>query len=49
MVPLIMEGTDDDNNVWWKVRGMLEGFNKTQEELMFVSKSHALDESISGF
>ena len=45
----MMEGVDDGDDAWWKVRGMLNNFNSTREKLLYVSKIHVLDESMSGF
>ena len=49
MVPLMMEGKNDGKDAWWRVRGMLDEFNRTREKLLYVSKIHVLDESMSGF
>ena len=49
MVPLMMEDGNNDEYAWWKVRGMLNKFNKTREDLLLVSKIHVLDKSMSDF
>ena len=48
LVPLMMEGEKGDDP-WWKVRGFVDGFNKTRQEKLSISKIIALDESMSGF
>ena len=49
IVPIIMEGTDRENDAWWKVRGFVDGFNKTCQYKLFISKIAVLDKSMPGF
>lgn len=49
MVPLMMEGENDGNDDWWKVRGFVDGLNRSRRNKLFISKIHVMDECMSGF
>ena len=49
MVPLMMEGKDNGEDDWWKVRNFVDNFNKTRSDLLSISKILVLEESMSGF
>ena len=49
MVPLMMEGKDNGEDDWWKVRNFVDNFNKTRSDLLSISKILVLDKSMSGF